>query len=129
MDPAPVLGGTIPMIPAGEDIEQTITFYQLLGFEVVFSMDDPITLARIRRGQAQILLQRNDNLTVAQETVYRIPVLKNIDVLYQSYQDLDIWTQDDFPRLVDLEMKSWGLQEFHVLDPNRVLAVFYEPSE
>lgn len=26
MNPAPVLGGTIPMIPAGDDIEQTITF-------------------------------------------------------------------------------------------------------
>jgi len=125
----PVLGSPQPLIPAGLDVDEAVAFYERLGFALTFKTGDPTEIARVKRGQAELLLQRNDDEHLMKETVVRIPVHENIEQLNEEYQALNIWKEYQNARLVKLRMKAWGLREIHLIDLSRVLIQFFEPRK
>jgi catechol 2,3-dioxygenase-like lactoylglutathione lyase family enzyme len=77
----PKLGKISPLIPAGDDVQKTIDFYeQQLGFSVIHQEGDPVRMAIVKRDRAEIFLVKNDYKKLAEEIALRIQV-DNIDRL------------------------------------------------
>nr|WP_199318592.1 VOC family protein [Leptolyngbya sp. FACHB-541] len=86
MTTSPKLGNISPLIPAGQDVEKAIAFYeQQLGFTTVYREGEPVTMAIVKRDSAQIVLQQNDDKHLAEWTTFRIQV-EQIEQLYQEFQ-------------------------------------------
>lgn len=119
----PILGKISPIIPAGDDVEKAIAFYEeQLGFTVLYQEGQPITLALVQRDAAEIFLQKNADQHLAEWTTFRIEV-QQIEALYQELQAKG-------GRMIhpkgQLELKPWGMKEFVILDPAGVAITFYE---
>ena len=122
MHNTPVLGNLSPLIPAGSDVDATLTFYtQKLGFTTINTVGDPPEMAIIQRDAVQIFLCRNDDRYVAEQTSFRIHV-HHIEPLYAEYQAQGVIHPNGY-----LTTKPWGTQEFAILDPAGVCITFYEP--
>ena len=122
MSDRPVLGNLSPMIPAGDDVDATITFYERqLGFTTVHQEGDPTAMAIVKRDAVEIFLFKNDDRHVAEQTAFRIHVV-HVEALYEEYQ-----TQGVIHPNGKLDTKPWGTKEFGVLDPTGVCLTFYEP--
>jgi catechol 2,3-dioxygenase-like lactoylglutathione lyase family enzyme len=125
MNSSPSLVNISPLIPAGDDIEKAIAFYeQQLGFTVVHQEGNPIKMAIVKRDSAEIFLLKNDDKHLAEGTSLRIQV-KGIEQLYKEFQAKN-------PEIIhlngQLETKPWGMKEFVVLDPAGVCLTFCEPG-
>ncbi|PSB55683.1 bleomycin resistance family protein, partial [Chroococcidiopsis cubana CCALA 043] len=60
MSKSPRLGNISPIIPAGNDMEKAIAFYEdQLGFITIHKEGDPVTMAIVKRDSAEIFLQKN----------------------------------------------------------------------
>ncbi len=126
MSNPPVLGAVTPLIPSGADVERVIAFYeQQLGFETVHREGDPATMAIVKRGSAEIMLQQNVDRHVAEQTALRIQV-DGVEGLYAEYQAKG---GSMIHPIGKLEAKPWGSKEFAVLDPAGVCIAFYEFPE
>ncbi|WP_224086814.1 VOC family protein [Nostoc sp. MS1] len=124
MNKPPVLGNITPIIPAGGDIEKSITFYkEQLGFTTLYKEGNPVRMAIIQRDSAQIILQKNDDRHLAQQTTFRIQV-DGIEQLYAEFQAKG--GQMIHPN-GHLETKPWSMKEFVILDVAGVCITFYEP--
>ena len=113
-----------PLIPGGENLEQTVVFYeQQLGFERIHQEGDPIYMAVVKRDSIQIFLVQNRHMNLA-EISLRINV-NQIEKLYAEFQTKggEIIHPDS-----KLEVKPWGMKEFVVIDPNGVCLTFCEPE-
>ncbi len=119
------LGNISPLIPAGDDVEKAITFYeQSLGFTKIHQEGSPIHMAIVKRDAAEIFLVKNDNYQLAKSTALRIYV-NNIE---QYYTELETKEGEIIHPNGKLETKAWGMKEFAVLDPAGVCLTFYEPA-
>jgi catechol 2,3-dioxygenase-like lactoylglutathione lyase family enzyme len=112
-----------PFIPAGENVAETIRFYQQkLGFKLVWQDSDLPELALVSRDEIELFLQKNSDPEVAEWTILRIEV-QDITELYREIVNCD-------RALIhpngDLEKKSWGSTDFTILDCNGVCITFYE---
>jgi uncharacterized glyoxalase superfamily protein PhnB len=119
----PKLGNISPLIPAGDDVQKAIDFYeQQLGFSVIHQEGDPVRMAIVKRDRAEIFLVKNDYKKLAEEIALRIQV-DNIDRLYREFQAKgeNIIHPND-----KLQTQPWGTREFVVLDPSGVCITFYE---
>ena len=122
MSDRPVLGNLSPLIPAGDDVDATITFYERqFGFTTVHKEGDPTEMAIVKRDAVEIFLFKNDDRHVSEQTAFRIHV-EHIEALYEEYQAKDVIHQNG-----RLDEKPWATKEFGVLDPTGVCITFYEP--
>jgi catechol 2,3-dioxygenase-like lactoylglutathione lyase family enzyme len=122
MSDRPVLGNLSPLIPAGDDVDATIAFYERqLGFTTIHKEGDPTEMAIVKRDAVEIFLFKNDDRHVAEQTAFRIHA-EHIEALYEEYQAKDVIHPNG-----RLDEKLWGTQEFGVLDPTGVCITFYEP--
>jgi hypothetical protein len=113
---APIFGIISPLIPAGDDLGATVIFYeQKLGFTTIYREE---AMAIVKRGQAELLLVKNDDKHLADNTSLRIAI-EGVEQLYADYQSKGI-------RMNTLEVKPWGSKEFSVIDPAGVCIAFYE---
>lgn len=125
MSKLPVLKNISPMIPAGNDLEKSITFYeQQLGFKLIYKEGNPITMAIVKRDSAEIFLLQNDDKHLAEWTTFRIQV-DGIEQLYQEFQARG--GQMIHPN-GQLETKPWGMKEFAIIDVAGVCITFYKPE-
>ncbi|MDF5722054.1 MAG: glyoxalase superfamily protein [Rhizonema sp. PD37] len=125
MNEQPVLGNVCPIIPAGDDIEKAIAFYeQQLGFTTIHQEGKPLKMAIVKRDSSEIILLKNDDKHLAEGTTLRIHVT-HIEQLYEEFQakDGEIVRSNS-----QLETKPWGMKEFEILDPAGVCITFYEPA-
>jgi catechol 2,3-dioxygenase-like lactoylglutathione lyase family enzyme len=120
----PALGSISPLIPAGADVETTITFYEKLGFQVIHKEGQPARMAIVQRDAAEIFLVKNDYVFLAESIALRIQV----NQLEQYYNELLSVDGGMIHPNGKLESKPWGVNEFVVLDPNGVCITFYEKS-
>ncbi|WP_299411546.1 VOC family protein [Acaryochloris sp. IP29b_bin.148] len=112
MSSSPTLGPIHPLVPAGEDLEPAIAFYeQKLGFNVIHREGDPLRLAIVQRDTAVLYLCKNSYQNLGSPTSLRIQV-NNIEQLYAEYQARDKSIVQEH-----LEQKRWGPKEFVVYDP------------
>ncbi|MBD2058433.1 VOC family protein [Oculatella sp. FACHB-28] len=125
MTTSPKLGNISPFIPAGQDVEKAIAFYeQQLGFTIVYREGAPVTMAIVKRDSAQIVLQQNDDKHLAEWTTFRIQV-EQIEQLYQEFQAKGGTMLHPNGKL---QTKLWGTKEFAVIDLAGVCITFYEPD-
>jgi uncharacterized glyoxalase superfamily protein PhnB len=123
MNILPKLGNISPFIPAGQDVEKAIAFYeQQLGFTTVYREGEPVTMAIVKRDSAQIFLQQNDDKHLAEWTTFRIQV-EQIEQLYQEFQAKGGTMIHPNGKL---QTKPWGTKEFAVVDLAGVCITFYE---
>ncbi|NJM67504.1 MAG: VOC family protein [Acaryochloris sp. RU_4_1] len=119
----PKLGSISPLVPAGEDLEASIAFYeQKLGFTTIHREGDPLRLAIVQRDTAMIYLCKNGYQNLGSPTSLRLQVT-GIEQLYAEYQAKDetIIHPDG-----SLEQKPWGSKEFMVFDPAGCCLTFFE---
>ena len=122
MNDRPVLGNLSPLIPAGGNVDTTITFYeQKLGFTTMHKEGDPTELAIVKRDTVEIFLCKNDDRSLAEQTSFRVSVV-HVEQLYGEYQAQGVIHPNG-----QFEAKLWGTQEFAILDPTGVCITFYEP--
>jgi uncharacterized glyoxalase superfamily protein PhnB len=123
MNTQPKLGNISPFIPAGQDVEKAIAFYeQQFGFTTAYREGEPVTMAIVKRDSAQIFLQQNDDKHLAEWTTFRIQV-EHIEQLYEEFQAKGGTMIHPNGKL---QTQPWGTKEFTVLDPARVCITFYE---
>lgn len=125
MHKQPVLGNISPLIPAGDDMEKAIAFYeQQLGFKTIHKEGDPIRMAIVKRDSAEIFLIKNEDKHLAEGTTFRIQVAQ-IEQLYEEFQTKGGAMIHPNGKL---QTKPWGMKEFEVIDPAGVCITFYEPD-
>ncbi len=105
-----------PLLPAGPDLAEALAFYTTqLGFAVSWQTDD---MAGIFRGEVSFNLVRNSNRVWADNCSCSIGVA-DLDGLYEEYRGVDA-------EIGELETKSWGRREFHMIVPSGVCLQFYD---
>lgn len=125
MTQQPILGNISPLIPAGDDVEKTIAFYeQKLGFTTIHKEGNPLRMAIVKRDSAEIFLVKNDYQQLAESISLRIQV-SNIEQLYEEYQNKG---GEMIHPNGKLETKPWGMKEFVILDPAGICITFCEPA-
>lgn len=116
----------IPVIVA-IDMQQSIEFYQRLGFKTSYGDDNYTSLCL---GALEIHLSPMTGLTKEQQQLvggwmsFRIEV-DEIDSLHQHYIDNDVINQNQ----CQLVLKDYGMKEFTVLDPAGIAVTFFRELE
>lgn len=125
MNNRPQIGNISPLIPAGDDLENSIKFYEeKLGFTTIHQEGNPIRMAIVKRDNAEIFLVKNDYHDLAKEISLRLQVT-GIEELYQEFLSQGGETIHSNGKL---ETKPWGVKEFTVIDLAGVCLTFYEFS-
>ncbi len=120
-----LLNSINPLIPGGEDLEQTVAFYeQQLGFQCIHQEGDPIHMAIVKRDSAQIFLLKNGDKHLAEGTSLRI----NVNQIEELYAEFQAKGGEMIHPNGKLETKPWRMKEFVVLDPTGVCLTFCEPA-
>jgi predicted enzyme related to lactoylglutathione lyase len=123
MSPLPKLGNISPLIPAGDDVEKAIAFYeQQLGFTTIHKEGEPARMAIVQRDSAAIFLVKNDYRHLPEGTSIRIQV----DAIEQLYEEFQAKGGQMIHPNGRLETKPWGPKEFSVIDLAGVCITFYE---
>ena len=123
MNNPPQIGSISPLIPAGDDLEKAIEFYeQKLGFTTIHQEGNPLRMAIVKRDNAEIFLVKSDYHDLAKEISLRLQVTG----IEQLYQELETKGSDIIHPNGKLETKPWGPKEFTVTDLAGVCLTFYE---
>lgn len=104
------------------DVPRAITFYELLGFKIVFcdNPQDP-RYAGVRRDEVEVHLQWHESAELSHpgdHPTYRF-VVSDVDALYAEFIAAGVEGMNF------LGATAWGTREFHVLDPDRNGLQFY----
>ena len=117
------LKSLIPITPAGDDVDAVIAFYETaLGFTLQFKTGDPTDMAIIQRDDIRMMLQRNTDQHLANQTAFRIEVSR-IALLYAECIARGGKAIHPNGKLQD---KPWGSREFSIIDPAGVCITFFE---
>jgi uncharacterized glyoxalase superfamily protein PhnB len=119
MSDTAVLEAATPIIPAGNDLEKAIAFYEQLGFTRTWQEGE---MAGVRRDAVEIVLFRNADKHLAEWTSFRIRV-SNVRALYAEFQEKG---GEFIHPNGKLETKPWGSTEFAILDPAGVCLTFFQ---
>jgi uncharacterized glyoxalase superfamily protein PhnB len=114
----------VPLVPAGGDVDRAVAFYEeKLGFRKLWQDGDPTEMAAVKRGSVELLLYRNDDRSLADQTSLRI-LVSQIDSLYEDCRTKGVTIRGNGV----LQIKPWGTKEFAIADPAGVCITFYEPE-
>ncbi|MFB2936377.1 VOC family protein [Aerosakkonemataceae cyanobacterium BLCC-F154] len=123
MNDRPQIGRISPLIPAGDDLEKAIKFYEeKLGFTTIHQEGNPVRMAIVKRDNAEIFLVKSDYHDLAKEISLRLQVAG----IEQLYQELESKGGDAIHPNGKLETKPWGPKEFTVIDLAGICLTFYE---
>lgn len=123
MNNPPYISSISPLIPAGDDLEKAIEFYeQKLGFITIHKEGNPLRMAIVKRDNAEIFLVKSDYHDLAKEISLRLQVTG----IEQLYQELGSKEKEIIHPNGKLETKPWGPKEFTVIDLAGVCLTFYE---
>ncbi len=106
----------IPIMPS-RNLDETLSFYRELGFEVIGRQRAPYPYAIVRR--AEIELHFFEHPTVVPQTSMAGCYIRvdDADLLYEVCSQLSL-ERVGIPRMGVIEDKPWGMREFHIVDPN-----------
>lgn len=118
----PSILSVVPMIPGGDDVGKSVDFYvNMLGFARRFAHGAPIELAGITRGGVELLLYRNADKHLAENTSYRVKV-DGVDALHAEFVGRGAAIHPNGA----LHDTPWGTREFSMIDPAGVCVAFFE---
>lgn len=105
-----------PLIPAGSSLAAALAFYtEQMGFSVVWQGG---SMAGIVRDGVALNLVENDSREWAENASFSIGV-SDLEALYEEYRQLSA-------KVGELEVKTWGRREFHLIAPSGVCFQFYQ---
>ena len=103
-----------------KNIEQTISFYESLGFSITFSWNDPIDYVVMKRGeQVAFHFSKTDEdqpIPADFRSVYIF--VHDVDALFEEYQSKEI------VGLTSPEDRPYGMRDFDLKDINGVMLTF-----
>ena len=108
-----------PILPSS-DLDRTQAFYASLGFALVVRIDAP--------GQPYMILQRGPiwlhffghEIDPAESDFMAYLHLENADAWADEFRSLGL-PSEGAPRFGDIADMTWGMREFHVVDPDGTL--------
>ena len=112
---------TIPILPC-RSIDETLTFYRALGFEVTYQQTRPNTYACVRRGGIDLHFFSMREYDPANSYSTCIVLVPDVDALYQTFSD-GLRAQygkrpaAGIPRMTPLRNKAGGGRGFNLIDP------------
>jgi catechol 2,3-dioxygenase-like lactoylglutathione lyase family enzyme len=112
---------TIPILPC-RSIEDMLTFYRALGFEVTYQQSKPNTYACVRRGGIDLHFFSMREYEPANSYSTCIVLVPDVDTLYQTFSD-GLRAQygkrltAGIPRMTALRNKAEGGRGFNLIDP------------
>lgn len=106
-------------------VQTGIDFFQEnLGFKIIYSEGDPVSMAIAERDNVQLFLQTHKSDGKPFEPAYRIEV-EDIEQLYEEITDRG--REILHPNTNGISKMPWGAKEFAVLDPvANTCITFYE---
>lgn len=112
---------TIPILPC-PSINEMLTFYRALGFEVTYQEARPNTYAVVERGGITLHFFVLKGLEPSQSYSTCFVLVPDADELYQAFasglrQHYGRLPSAGIPRLTRLKDKSGGIRGFNVIDP------------
>lgn len=112
---------TIPILPC-QSINDTLIFYQALGFEVTYQQAKPNTYAVVRRGGIELHFFAMKELDPADSYSTCFVLVQAVDDLYKEFvaalrQHYGRLPSAGIPRMTVLRNKSFGTRGFNIIDP------------
>ncbi|MDJ0718419.1 MAG: VOC family protein [Prochloraceae cyanobacterium] len=107
------------LIPAGSDVQKTVSFYEKLGFQVTHKEKDPPRMAVLERDCAVFYLCHENYQQLGQPINIRI-LVNNIDLFYQ-----ECLREGVINSTTEIKIKPWGTKELEIIAPMSVYLVFY----
>ena len=112
---------TIPILPC-QSIDDTVSFYEAIGFEVTYRQERPNTFAAVARGgiELQFFVLKALDPAASYSTCYVL--VDDVDALYNAFTDglrqtLGRVPSRGIPRIGALRDMSYGVRQFVVVDP------------
>jgi catechol 2,3-dioxygenase-like lactoylglutathione lyase family enzyme len=106
----------IPTLPS-RNLQETLQFYQRLGFQ---NCSDPAyadSYLILRRGELEIHFFQFAEIAPAESYAGCYLRVRQVADLFQEVSAQSL-PSEGIPRLGQLEIKPWGMQEFHIIDPS-----------
>lgn len=98
------------------DLDQTVTFYERLGFEITGRSDGPPRYAGFRLGQARVGAAE---ARAIDPTLRAVPIGTEIVIDVDDLRDVrDRVVGAGLELEADLQDQPWGLQDFRLSDPD-----------
>ena len=107
------------LVPAGNDVQKTVSFYEKLGFKVIHQEKEPPRMVVVKRDHAEFYLCHENYQDLGQPMNIRIMV-DNIDSFYQ-----ECLKQSVIDSTTEIKSQPWGTKELEILAPMSVILVFY----
>lgn len=119
---------TIPLFPC-KSLQETLDFYQTLGFEVTYQQDDPYLYASVRRGSVELHFSKlatwhtRNSVCLIFVTDVALYHSTFADALREKYGRIPT---ADLPRITRLRP---GQTRFHIFDPNGNILLYIDREE
>lgn len=110
----------IPVLPC-RDLDQTVAFYGLLGFGLVYEQEEPDPYAILAFGGAELHFHGAAGLDPTRATARCYLRVPDADAVHRTWRALEL-PAAGLPRLSAIADQPWGMREFEIVDPdgNRV---------
>jgi catechol 2,3-dioxygenase-like lactoylglutathione lyase family enzyme len=106
----------IPILPC-RNVDETVAFYGLLGFELLFEQPAPDPYAIVGWGDVELHFFSHPGLDPAGSIAGCYLRVADADRVHASWRSLGLPVAG-IPRLSEIADRPWGLREFQVVDPN-----------
>ncbi|MDJ0716178.1 MAG: VOC family protein [Prochloraceae cyanobacterium] len=107
------------LVPAGENVRETVSFYEKLGFKVIHTEKEPPRLAVVQRDTAEFFLCHQNYQQLGQPINIRIMV-DDIELFYR-----ECLAQNVIDSTTTIQERPWGTKELEIAAPMSVNLVFY----
>jgi len=121
----PQIDIAIPILPA-RDIEETIEFYECLGFSLAYKHLDPDDYIILRRDKLELQFFRWPQLDTQATFAGSYLRVSDVDAIFQSFAAARLPARGT-PSLGGIKRRVWGMREFHLVDCNGNLLRVGEP--
>lgn len=115
-----------------KDVEKSIEFYaHVLGFEVIVTYNEPVPNSWVMLRAGLVTLMLGDAKYFAQDFPTRSITVPGTDSFsvwmeVEGVKELYLRVQDQAPVVKELEVTSYGMNEFTIADPDGYLLGFAE---
>lgn len=106
----------IPVLPA-RNLQETVEFYQNLGFETHFDPESQDAYAIIIYGTLELHFSLLPEIIPSESYAECYLRVSQVDELYRKFQAQSL-PFVGIPRIGRLENKPWGMREFYIIDPS-----------
>ncbi len=106
----------IPVLPA-RNLQETVEFYQNLGFETHFDPESQGDYAIMTYGSLELHFSLLPEIIPSESYAECYLRVNQVDELYRKFQAQSLPIAG-IPRMGPLENKPWGMREFYIVDPS-----------